>query len=158
MSTIYTAADELEADQAARVRQKAEEWHAAYCKDQAAGDCLRVEHLGEKDGFIAGFEAAERSIPVQPSEPQVLGAILAELKHIRAASASTARSSVELAETAKGAVQLSVKSYQDSPIVDAGINAIAEFGLLKREIERQQARQWQVTVDALAAKQSGVDG
>jgi hypothetical protein len=157
MSTIYTAADELEADQAARVRQKAEEWHAAYCKDQAAGDCLRVEHLGEKDGFIAGFEAAERSIPVQPSEPQVLGAILAELKHIRAASASTARSSVELAETAKGTVLITVKAYADSPIDSACIEATAGFATMKQEVERGQMRQWQDTLDAVTMQRKGAE-
>lgn len=78
---------------------------------------------------------------------------LAELKHLRAAvgASATSRSSVQLEQGAKE-VRLSVKVYENSDVTEAGINAVAEFATLFREVERQQANQWRETVDAGSGK------
>ncbi len=85
---------------------------------------------------------------------QLLEENIAVSRHILSALGTTQRSSVELAENAKGVVQIAVKSYAESPIDDACIDAVAAFASLKREVERGQMQQWQATVDDLQAKRT----
>ena len=73
--------------------------------------------------------------------------ILAELRALRLAFGSQSRSSVELTENAKGAVQITVKTYADSPIDAACVEAIAGFATLKHEVERGQMEQWRDTLE-----------
>ena len=76
--------------------------------------------------------------------------ILTELQHIRTALNSSARSSVELAENAKGAVQITVKTYVDcAPVDDACIEAVAGFRTLKKEVERGMMEGWRETIEQL---------
>jgi len=89
---------------------------------------------------------------------QLLEAVLNELvrmngtlEHIRAAVGSTSRSSVELSQNAKGAVQIAVKSYADSPVEEAGNNAVAEFGRLYRLAEENMLNGWRDSLEALSA-------
>ncbi len=85
---------------------------------------------------------------------QLLLDILAELRQIRATLGNTSRSSVELSENAKGAVQITVKAYAESPIDTACIEASSGFATMKREVERGQMQQWQITVDDLQSKRT----
>ena len=80
---------------------------------------------------------------------QLLTELLAEVKHLRAALGSSSRSSAELTENAKGAVQITVKAYVDSPMDSACIEAVAAFRTLKAEVERGQLEQWKSTVEEL---------
>src|SRR4051812_23834518 len=81
--------------------------------------------------------------------------ILAELRALRLALGSQSRSSVELTENAKGAVQITVKAYTDSPIDSACVEAVAGFATLKHEVERGQMQQWKDTLaDARADRAS----
>lgn len=85
--------------------------------------------------------------------------ILTVLRHIEAKLGQGAQSSVELSENAKGAIQLSVKVYNESPVVGAGADAVVAFGVLKREIEQQQLRQWTDTIDSLGlTAKNGAEG
>jgi hypothetical protein len=98
-------------------------------------------------------ERTSRDVLVSIAQMQV--EILAELRHLRAALGSSSRSSVELAETAKGAVQVTVKTYVDcAPIDDACTEAVAAFATLKQEVERGQMEQWHSTVAALNGEKS----
>jgi hypothetical protein len=85
---------------------------------------------------------------------QLLLDILAELRQIRAALGNTSRSSVELSENAKGAVQITVKAYSESPIDTACIEASSGFATMKREVDRGQMTQWAETVADLQAKRA----
>lgn len=109
-------------------------------QQQAAQTQQITDHHGET--------LAEEHHDAQISAANSLIAILAELKAIRAAQGNT--SSVELEENAKGAVQITVKTYVSSPPIDeACTEAVAAFAVLKREVERGQMAQWKDTLEAV---------
>ena len=80
---------------------------------------------------------------------QALQDLREEVRQIRNAVGSNVRSSVELAENAKGAVQIAVKAYVDSPIDSACIEAVAGFRTLKQEVERGIMDNWAAEVERL---------
>lgn len=77
--------------------------------------------------------------------------MLTELKHIRAAlgQSGTSRSSVELAQNAKGGIQITVKAYEGSDVEQPIVDAIAGFRTAYREVQHQQLADWQETVNHL---------
>jgi len=77
--------------------------------------------------------------------------LLGEVRDLRMALGNTSRSSVELSQNAKGAVQIAVKSYADSPVEEAGNNAVAEFGRLYRLAEENMLNGWRDSLEALSA-------
>lgn len=81
----------------------------------------------------------------------LLGEVLAEMKSIRAALGTSARSSVELAENAKGGVQITVKAYAEAPIDSACTEAIAAFATMKDEVRRGQMDDWASALDMVRA-------
>lgn len=75
---------------------------------------------------------------------------IVELREALVERTGSAASSVQLEQGAKE-VRLTVKRYDGSPVGEIGDDAIAEFGRLFREIERQQTAGWKATVEDRAA-------